>query len=210
MVRHIGWLCGFVMVLLMSWVSRASTPTPGAVPSAWHLLTGAPWSTLWTPPLALVDPRVVHPPRIRVGPATATNWSGYAVTGPAGSVSDVTGSWVVPSVTWAAGETSYASFWIGIDGDSLSSPTLEQIGTISSCRNGIPTYYAWFEFFPRLSRIIRRVPVVPGDAIAAEVKYDASDEWIAEAPAAIGGGPPARQLRRHRLWRGLHRRQLDL
>src|ERR1035437_3778384 len=31
--------------------------------------------------------------------ATSTNWSGYAVTGANGSVTDVKGSWIVPTVT---------------------------------------------------------------------------------------------------------------
>jgi len=214
MVRHIGWLCGFVVVLLLSWVLRASIPTPRGMPSVRHL-TGVPWSSLWTSPWALADSRVIRPPHIRVGPATSTNWSGYVVTGPTGSISDVTGSWVVPPVSCAAGETSAAPFWIGIDG--YSSPTVEQIGTDSDCQNGVPTYFAWIELFPLPSLIIRSVPVVPGDVISAEVKYDASSarfevaianvtrggtfavatrfpgqrtsaEWIGEAPAAVGEG----------------------
>ena len=136
MVRHIGCLCGFAVVLLVSWVLRASIPTPGAMPSA-RQLPDVPRSLLWTPPRAVTGPRVTRPPRIRVGPDTSNNWSGYVITAPAGSVSDVTGSWVVPGVTCAPGETSFASFWIGIDGDS--SPTVEQIGTDSDCQNGIPT-----------------------------------------------------------------------
>jgi hypothetical protein len=214
MLRHIGWLCGFVVMLLMSWLLRASIPTLKSLPSAGYL-PGALRSALLTPPQRGVAADLARPPRIRVGPATSTNWSGYVVTAPVGSVSDVTGSWVVPPVTCAAGETSYAAFWIGIDGDS--SPTVEQIGTDSDCQNGVPTYYAWFEFFPFRPRLITTVPVAPGDVIGAEVTYNASTakfevfivnitrgstfaiarwfpgkrasaEWIAEAPAAIGGG----------------------
>jgi hypothetical protein len=215
-LRHIGWLCGFIVVLLMSWVLCASLPTPAGPPSARHL-TGALRSALLTPPQGKVIPGLAHPPRIKIGPDTSTNWSGYAVTGPAGSVSDVTGSWVVPAVTCASRETSYAAFWIGIDGDA--SPTVEQIGTISSCQNGVPAYYAWFEFFPFALRHIVTVPVVSGDVITAEVTYEASShkftlsltniaqnaaftvsrtfpalrtsaEWIAEAPSSSGGVLP--------------------
>jgi Peptidase A4 family len=73
--------------------------------------------------------------------------SGYAVTGAAGSVTDVKGSWVVPAVQGSRPSTNqYASFWVGIDG--FSSNTVEQIGTDSDCQNGAPTNYAWFEFYP--------------------------------------------------------------
>jgi hypothetical protein len=192
MVRHIGWLCGFVVVLLLSWVLRASIPTPGSMPWARHL-TGVPWSSLWTSPWALADSRVIRPPLIRVGPATSTNWSGYVVTGPTVSISDVTGSWVVPPVSCAAGETSAASFWIGIDG--YSSPTVEQIGTDSDCQNGVPTYFAWIELFPLPSLIIRSVPVVPGDVISAEVKYDASSVLFEVAIANVTRGGPLRSPR---------------
>jgi hypothetical protein len=216
MRRRLSWLGGFVVLLLMSWIVCTSIPAPGSLPSARHL-TGALRSALFTPPRAQVAPSLTYPPRIKVGPDTATNWSGYVITGPAGSVSDVTGSWVVPLVTCAAGETSYAAFWIGIDGDS--SNTVEQIGTDSDCQNGVPTYYAWFEFFPFRRRLITTVPVAPGDVIAAEVTYNASTgkfelfivnatrgstfaiarwfpgtrasaEWIAEAPASGAGVLP--------------------
>src|SRR5690348_12236358 len=61
----------------------------------------------------------------------STNWSGYAVTGPNGSVSSVQGSWIVPSVTCAKHSATYSSYWVGIDG--FSSGTVEQTGTDSDC-----------------------------------------------------------------------------
>ena len=82
--------------------------------------------------------------------ATSTNWSGYAVTGVSGSVTNVKGSWVVPTVDCSKSpSTSYASFWVGIDG--YSSNTVEQIGTDSDCSSGTPTYYAWYEFYPHFA-----------------------------------------------------------
>src|SRR5262245_47089269 len=70
--------------------------------------------------------------------ATSTNWSGYAVTGPNGSVSDVKASWYVPTASCPPSPNQYASFWVGIDG--YSSNTVEQIGTDSDCQNGTPVY----------------------------------------------------------------------
>ncbi len=48
-----------------------------------------------TPELGL--PHSLHPGKN--GSFMSTNWSGYAVTGSKGSVTSVSGSWIVPSVT---------------------------------------------------------------------------------------------------------------
>src|SRR5262249_55172375 len=155
----------------------------------------------------------------RDGSWNSSNWSGYAVTGANGSVTDVRGSWVVPAVTCPGGANQYASFWVGIDG--FSSNTVEQTGTDSDCQNGTPTYYAWFEFYPHPSFLVNNFSVQPNDVISAVVHYDSgrrqftvtltnsrtgqvfststrvnsaqrsSAEWIAEAPSSGGILPPA-------------------
>src|SRR5262245_8598492 len=149
---------------------------------------------------------------VREGAASSYNWSGYAVTAAKGSVRDVSGSWIVPSVKCASG-TEYSSFWVGIDG--FNSNTVEQIGTDSDCHSGSPAYYAWFEFYPHPMLTINTVPVSPGDVICADVQYAwrqlpatitnvttgqsfststrvnsaqrSSAEWVAEAPSSAGG-----------------------
>ena len=164
--------------------------------------------------------RAVHrPPTERHAPViirhragtstTSTNWSGYAVTGANGSVTNVEGSWIVPTVTCPSSTNQYASFWIGIDG--YDSNTVEQIGTDSDCQNGTGTYYAWYEFYPHFSYNIP-MRVNPGDTIRAQVSNSggtftvtitdgsqkftiaqkmpnaktSSAEWIAEAPYSGG------------------------
>jgi len=111
------------------------------------------------------------------------NWSGYAVTGQNGSVTDVKASWVVPSVSCAAAPQGYSAFWTGIDG--WTSNSVEQIGTDSDCDSltnqaDTPTYYAWFEFYPQAGYLIGNYTnagvcksgcVYPGDTISAEVSY---------------------------------------
>jgi hypothetical protein len=159
------------------------------------------------------------------GTVTSTNWSGYAVTGT--NVTDVKGSWIVPAVNCSTTTTTsprsrfqqqqdeYAAFWVGIDG--YSSNTVEQIGTDSDCDGSQPTYYAWFEFYPRPGYLINNFPVSPGNIISAEVSYGSttkqftvtlsnlttgssfstsmqlpsaartSAEWITEAPSSGSG-----------------------
>jgi hypothetical protein len=154
--------------------------------------------------------------RVAPGPQSlgSLNWSGYAVAGQPGLVSDVTGSWIIPAIIGTCSVVEqHAAFWVGIDG--LTSSTVEQTGTDSACINGAPTYFAWFEFFPKPAVKINKVPVHPGDIISAEVQFSnnkftasitdvttgtsftkservkgaerSSAEWIAEAPSSTTG-----------------------
>ena len=159
-------------------------------------------------------PQLTLAPRTHDGSFRSTNWSGYAVTGPSGSVSDAKGSWTVPAIQGSCPSTNqYSSFWVGIDG--FSSGTVEQTGTDSDCQNGAPTYYAWYEFYPHPAFLINGLTITPGDHITAEASFSArsftvtitdtstsqsfstsarvhsaqrsSAEWIAEAPSSSGG-----------------------
>ncbi|HXZ89990.1 MAG TPA: G1 family glutamic endopeptidase [Candidatus Dormibacteraeota bacterium] len=148
------------------------------------------------------------------------NWAGYAVTtSGTNKVTDVKGSWMVPTYSGAtcnANEWWDSSFWIGIDGEKSS--TVEQIGTETMCFEGVVSYDAWFEFFPRLSVTIPDA-ISPGDTVSAEVKWISgtiftlsikdttagwtfiktgslsgalrnSAEWIAESPYGLLGELP--------------------
>jgi hypothetical protein len=163
---------------------------------------------------ALPVPQLTRAPRVHDASSTSTNWSGYAVTGAAGSVSIAKGSWVVPAIQGSCTSTAqYSSFWVGIDG--FNSGTVEQTGTDSDCQNGAPTYYAWFEFFPHASFLINGMTITPGDHMTAQASFSgrsftvtitdtttgatfstsssvkraqrSSAEWIAEAPSSSGG-----------------------
>jgi hypothetical protein len=103
--------------------------------------------------------------------STSSNWSGYDVTG--GPFTTVSASWTQPTVTCGTGETSYSSFWVGLDGDTSS--TVEQIGTDSDCINGTPTYYAWYELYPKGSGQL--VTLTAGATIDASVTTDGSGDF---------------------------------
>jgi len=109
----------------------------------------------------------------RAGVDTSQNWGGYVVTGAPGSVSDAKGSWVVPAVSCPVFSSSFASFWVGIDGDPEvgAQKTLEQIGTVSDCASFVPVNYAFYEFIPAGPQIIPML-ISAGDIISAEVSYD--------------------------------------
>ncbi len=130
--------------------------------------------------VTMVSPALAAEPQISMAPKTltadssqSTNWSGYAITGAAGSITSVSGSWIVPAVTGTS--TAYAAFWTGIDG--ANSNTVEQTGTMSAIVNGQPTYYAWYEFYPAGMVEITtgsQYTVNPGDTISATVTYTGS------------------------------------
>src|SRR5881396_1565935 len=140
-------------------------------------------------------PQLTLAPRTHDGSFQSTNWSGYAVTGPSGSVSDAKGSWTVPAIQGSCPSTNqYSSFWVGIDG--FSSGTVEQTGTDSDCQNGAPTYYAWYEFYPHPAFLINGLTITITDtttsksfSTSAKVHsaQRSSAEWIAEAPSSSGG-----------------------
>jgi hypothetical protein len=158
---------------------------------------------------------------------TSSNWAGYVVgaTGAGTSASttftSVSSQWVQPAVTCAAGESSYAAFWVGLGGASDTSQALEQIGTSSDCRAGTAAYSMWYELVPAASVKIK-FKVFPGNVIAASVKVNgtqatlqiknltrrtkftkklrisapdlSSAEWIAEAPSACNNSGRCIQL----------------
>lgn len=187
-------------------ITLAALPLCAEVPNAY----------LWPAGVVQLAPHQHGPIIIRErrsdGSVTSDNWSGYAVTGAKDSFTYAAGSWTIPTVTCPGTATTYSSFWVGIDG--YSSSTVEQTGTDSDCDSGTPSYYVWFEFYPRGSFLVNSVPVQPGDVMFATVTHAgvkftveitnqttgktfstsslsllaqrSSAEWIAEAPSSGG------------------------
>lgn len=132
--------------------------------------------------LLVVQPAFADAPRIPGKNSTSTNWSGYAaqtsLSSPqSGAVTDVKGMWVVPTVT-SSSSSAYSSAWVGIDG--YSSNTVEQLGTEEdwSSSAGAPRYYAWYEMYPKASKLIRTMKISAGDLMSAEVKYMGSRTYM--------------------------------
>jgi len=96
---------------------------------------------------------------------TSQNWAGYASAGNAGTFTSVSASWSQPAVTCTATDT-FASFWVGLDGDGTNS--VEQTGTEADCSGGNAVYQGWFEMFPA-APVFYNDPVQPGDAMSASV-----------------------------------------
>ena len=116
-------------------------------------------------------------------------WAGYVVTGTRGSVSNVSASWMVPSLNCSGRPDSCVLVWVGIVGQ-MEIPgineTVEQIGTRGNCSGGHPSYFAWYEFWPLQNNTIQisNVTVRAGDTIAAWVSGSNSSKdfqmWIGD------------------------------
>lgn len=112
-------------------------------------------------------------PHIAFANATSSNWSGYVVETNLNNpktnvVSNVTGSWTVPTLA-ATSDNTYSAIWVGIDG--YSNGTVEQIGTSHDWVSGSQSNYAWFEMYPAGSYEIVGFPLNHGDVIVATVNY---------------------------------------
>ena len=146
------------------------------------------------------------------GQVQSTNWSGYADTG--SNFSTVTGTWSEPAASCSR-STTYAAFWVGIDG--YSSDTVEQDGTLIECYRRTAYQYSWWEMYPANDIQVVGESVAAGDTISASVVVsgdsytlsvtdsthsansftttqtcsdctNSSAEWIAEAPCCTNSG----------------------
>jgi len=166
----------------------------------------------YTAPMAykpILNARIVH------ATGTSTNWAGYAASG--ATFTDVRAAWKQPAVKCLSSVPQASSFWIGLDGYTPTSTSVEQIGTDSDC-NGVhrSQYYAWYEVVPAPSvRLPAQDVVHAGDTMSADVRgngtvytlalndwtagwhfsttqtsiaaQDSSAEWVAEAPSTCVG-----------------------
>jgi Peptidase A4 family len=103
---------------------------------------------------------------------SSENWSGYADTGT--GFSSVSGTWTEPKVTGcsATGPLKAVAFWVGFDGFSRTSMTVEQGGTLAICGTGFGplTYLTWHEMCCKQAITpFGNETVKPGDKISASV-----------------------------------------
>jgi hypothetical protein len=111
------------------------------------------------------------------GFATSSNWSGYMVRS-SGIVTEVGGSWVVPTLNCAATPNGGVGIWVGIGGSG--SEVLLQTGTTSECVNGVQEDFAWTEEYPsnpNHSLPFNSFPVSAGNTITATVNQTSTGSW---------------------------------
>lgn len=105
---------------------------------------------------------------------TSENWSGYMTT--TGKYSSVSGSWTVPKVTGASGETTADATWIGIGG--VTTGDLIQVGTQDTVKaSSTQTATAFYELLPHSSRTITSLTIAPGDVMDASLDQVTTGRW---------------------------------
>ena len=134
-----------------------------------------PGQTTWPGPTPS-GPQQSHTKSLR--PAwTASNWSGYAVTG--SGIASIVGNWSVPTVLRPHGRRQqagdlFSGTWAGIDGFLPANGNfLIQAGTEQDWLAGSTFYQSWWEVItPSLAlpeQPIPSVPVHPGDSITVTI-----------------------------------------
>jgi hypothetical protein len=102
-------------------------------------------------------------PSHKLSNSTSSNWSGYSAIN--GRYTNVKANWTQPTASCTS-QTTYSSFWVGLDGDG--SNTVEQTGTSADCSGGRPSYYAWYEMYPKYP-VNLSIAVRPGDSMTGSV-----------------------------------------
>jgi hypothetical protein len=139
-------------------------------------------AALAAPATAAASPAALHGPMHRLSNSTSTNWAGYAATG--SRFTSVSSAWTQPTASCTQA-TTYSSFWVGIDGDGTS--TVEQTGTDADCSGGRPSYYAWYEMYPKFP-VNLSLPVRPGDHMTASVTTNGSGRFTLTIRNTTTGG----------------------
>jgi hypothetical protein len=119
---------------------------------------------------------LASPRALRAGTVSSLNWSGYAVTASSGqTIGRMQALLTIPDVNCARstlGSSGHAVFsdWVGLDGFSSTSHTVEQTGVGADCASttGPATYFAFYEMFPNAG--VTFTGVSPGDAIVVIVQ----------------------------------------
>jgi hypothetical protein len=121
-------------------------------------------------------------PNHKISHSTSSNWAGYSAIN--GRYTTASASWRQPTASCTS-QTTYSSFWVGLDGDGSS--TVEQTGTSADCSGGVPRYYAWYEMYPKFP-VNLSIAVRPGDSMSASVTTDGSGRFTLHIHNGTTGG----------------------
>ena len=114
--------------------------------------------------------------------AFSTNWSGYAAQTDlekpdSNVVSMVCAIWQVPEIDTNSAANSAVAIWVGIDGFSIDSPSIQQVGIIASYNGFRTTYTGFVATHPESAFSLDGFPLNPNDLIGAEIEYTSNDNF---------------------------------
>lgn len=103
----------------------------------------------------------------------SSNWSGGVLTAPPSGTTftSVTAQFTVPRPSLPSGATqdSYASAWVGIDGDTYTNAILQTGVDFGISTSGQVSYDAWYEWYPDYAYDFSGIDIGTGDDIKITV-----------------------------------------
>jgi hypothetical protein len=108
--------------------------------------------------------------------STVTNWAGYAQENGSSPYTQVTDTFVVPTVDTAVAGTQIVSDWVGIGGLD-GNDRLIQAGIQMVNLKGKAYYTAWTEQYPRPERALS-LALAPGDSVTVTVQHRKPSWWL--------------------------------
>lgn len=123
-----------------------------------------------------LHPVLTRPQDVR--PAAQVNsgiWAGYSVSASCGTcgMRYVEATFNVPSAqncTPGTSGSAAVSHWVGLDGGTSTSTTVEQVGVVAICTASGVSYFGFYELFPQPAVLFTGIS--PGDAVDANVYFN--------------------------------------
>jgi Peptidase A4 family len=113
----------------------------------------------------------------------SSNWSGGVLTAPPSGTTftSVTAQFTVPKPSLPSGATqdSYASAWVGIDGDTYTTAILQTGLDFGISTSGQVTYDAWYEWYPDYAYDFSGININTGDTVQVTVTSTSSSAGTA-------------------------------
>jgi hypothetical protein len=109
---------------------------------------------------------------------SSENWAGYVqATTAQGTFTQVTDTFVVPTVDTSIKGTQDVADWVGIGGIVEYDKSLVQAGIESDNQHGHVSYAAWTETLPHPEDPLR-MTILPGDTVTITVQEMAKNRWL--------------------------------
>lgn len=151
-------------------ISVAAAPAPAGSTSTGPASAPLPAPAPPSPPAAVAATALTATDPVAWG---SPNWSGYFVGG--GPFTAVTGTFNVPTLQTAAGET-HTSAWVGIDGADNDSLIQAGIAEQYDPQTKLVFAHAWWEILPDLETPIP-MGIQPGDQMTVSIGQVSGTTW---------------------------------
>lgn len=120
-----------------------------------------------SPALAFASPATPGLPGITIVSPIASGYAAVPEPGGSPDFTHVQSAYQVPMVNCAITPNGIAQTRDGLDG--IGDDTVERVGISEACKNGAPSYTAWYQMFPVMGSPALTFHPSPGDDVTASV-----------------------------------------